>query len=107
MGDLQWNKDFAVEQSGEDNELLEELLTLLADSSASDLAKIKEGIAAGDGTVVADAAHSIKGAAVSLGLEGLSQVAYEFEKRGRAGELEMLQLDVLEDLVGQLKTLKP
>lgn len=106
MADLQWDRDFAFEQSGEDTELLEELLALLVDSSISDFAKIKEGIAIGNGDAVADAAHSIKGAAASLGVEGLRAVAYDFEKRGRAGELETLDLSVLEDLVGQLKTLK-
>jgi HPt (histidine-containing phosphotransfer) domain-containing protein len=106
MSDLQWDRDFAFEQSGEDIELLEELLSLLVDSSASDLAKVREGIAAGDGKAVAEAAHSIKGAAASMGVEGLRQIAYEFEKKGRAGELDTLDISALADLVGQLKSLK-
>jgi HPt (histidine-containing phosphotransfer) domain-containing protein len=106
MGDLKWNKHFAFEQCGEDRELLEELLALLTDSSTSDLLKIKEGIAAGNPTAVADAAHSITGAAASLGFDGLQQVAFEFEKSGRAGAIEGLKVAVLEDLVQQLKNLK-
>lgn len=106
MSDLLWNKAFAQEQSGDDPELLAELLTLLDDTSQEDLAKIKAGLAANDGDALADAAHSIKGAAASLGVEGLQKIAYDFEKKGRAGQLADIDIAQLEDLVGQLATLK-
>jgi len=107
MGDLQWDKGFAEEQSGGDLELMEELLTLLDESTQSDFMKIKDGLAAGDSKAVADAAHSIKGAAASLGVEGLRDVAYDLEKMGRQDMLADIDLAALEDLVGQLGTLKP
>ena len=106
MIDLQWDRAFALEQAGDDTELLEELLTLLVDTSENDLEKIKMGMTAGDGDMVADAAHSIKGAAASLGIEGLRQAAYEFEKKGRGGQLADLDIGIIEDLVGQLPALK-
>jgi HPt (histidine-containing phosphotransfer) domain-containing protein len=106
MSDLQWNKEFAIEQSGGDAELLAELLDLLIDTSNSDLEKIKAGLSAGDGNAVADAAHSIKGAAASLGVDGLRDVSYEFEKKGRAGELADLDITDLENLVADLPTIK-
>nr|MBF0221090.1 Hpt domain-containing protein [Desulfobulbaceae bacterium] len=105
MADLQWDQSFAFEQSGEDRELLLELLGLLKSSSLSDLEKIKVGLADGDGDAVADAAHSIKGAAASLGVEGLRGVAYDIEKKGRAGLQADIEVGILEDLVGQLDTL--
>ena len=99
MSDLQWNKKFALEQAGDDLDLLTELLDLLRSSSQGDLQKIKAALKAGDGNGVADAAHSIKGAAASLGCEGLRAVAYEFEKRGRAAELAGLDPAVLEGMI--------
>ncbi len=99
MSDLQWNKKFALEQAGDDHELLTELLDLLRSSSQDDLQKIKAALKSGDGIGVADAAHSIKGAAASLGFESLRAVAYEFEKRGRAMELAGLDPAVLEDTI--------
>lgn len=87
MSDLQWNREFALEQAGEDEELLAELLSLLIESSDHDLAKIKEGYAQQDAAKMADAAHSIKGAAASLGIEKLRQLAYDMEKAGRSGDL--------------------
>ncbi len=99
MSDLQWNKKFALEQAGDDLDLLTELLDLLRSSSRGDLQKIKVAMQAGDGNGIADAAHSIKGAAASLGFEGLRAVAYEFEKRGRAAELTNLDPAVLEDII--------
>ncbi len=99
MSDLQWNKKFALEQAGDDQDLLTELLDLLRSSSQEDLQKIKAALQAGDGNGVADAAHSIKGASASLGFEGLRAVAYKFEKRGRAAELAGLDPAVLEDMI--------
>jgi HPt (histidine-containing phosphotransfer) domain-containing protein len=99
MSDLQWNKKFALEQAGDDQDLLTELLDLLRSSSQGDLQKIKAALKAGDGNGVADAAHSIKGASASLGFEGLRAVAYEFEKGGRAAELAGLDPAVLENMI--------
>lgn len=106
MNDLIWDKTFANEQAGEDAELLAELLGLLSESSKSDLQKITDGLAAGDAEAVANAAHSIKGAAASLGVEGLRAVAHDIEKKGRAGQLEMIDVSALGELVGKLATLQ-
>ena len=87
MADLDWDRNFALEQSGDDEEMLAELLVLFRDSSASDLARINDGLAAENAVAVADAAHSIKGASASLGVEGVRKIATELEKKGRAGDL--------------------
>ena len=87
MADLDWDRNFALEQAGDDEEMLAELLVLFHDSSASDLARINDGLAAEDAVAVADAAHSIKGASASLGVEGVRKIATELEKKGRAGDL--------------------
>lgn len=88
MADLKWDRNFALEQAGDDEEMLAELLELFRDSSASDLAKIKAGFAARDAVAVAEAAHSIKGAAASLGVEGIRKVSADLEQMGRADDLE-------------------
>lgn len=87
MADLEWDRNFALEQSGDDEEMLAELLVLFRDSSASDLARINDALAAENAVAVADAAHSIKGASASLGVEGVRKIATELEKKGRAGDL--------------------
>jgi len=106
MSDLNWDKSFANEQAGEDSELLAELLGLLCESSKSDLRKIKDGLAAGDSQAVFEAAHSIKGAAASLGVEGLREEAYHLEKMGRESRLEAIDLAAISELVGKLETLR-
>lgn len=87
MASLEWDRNFALEQAGDDEEMLAELLLLFHDSSASDLARINAGIALEDAVAVADAAHSIKGASASLGVEGVRIIASELEKKGRASDL--------------------
>lgn len=88
MVDLNWDRSFALEQAGDEEEVLKELLALFRESSMSDFAKITAGITAGDALAVADAAHSIKGAAASMGLESIRHVCHEIEKAGRAGSLD-------------------
>lgn len=106
MTDLQWDKSFASEQAGEDPELLAELLGLLNESSKTDLQKIEQALAAGDAQAVADAAHSIKGAAASLGVEGLRATAHAIEKLGRANQLDAIDMAAISQLVGQLEGLQ-
>lgn len=88
MSDLQWNRDFALEQSGDDEEMLAELLALFKTSSIGDFKKIQEAYQNENAQNVAEAAHSIKGASASLGIDGVRQVASQLEKAGSEGNLE-------------------
>ncbi len=108
MPDLLWDRAFALEQSGDDEEILAELLDLFKESSAEDLTRIKDGIKENDPETLGNAAHSIKGASASLGIEGIRIVAYEMEKAGRDGDLDKAIgfLVDLESLIGQLDQLK-
>lgn len=87
MDNLDWDREFALEQAGDDEEMLAELLLLFRDSSTNDLARMREALAKNDGPALADAAHSIKGASASLGVEGIRKLAAEIEKAGRQGDL--------------------
>lgn len=89
MVDLNWDRSFALEQAGDEEEVLKELLALFHDSSLSDFAKITAGIKVGDAAAVADAAHSIKGAAASMGLKSIRHACHEIEMAGRAGNLDL------------------
>ncbi len=91
MTELLWNREFALEQTAGDEELLEELLTLFRDSSAEDYASLCAAADAGDADGVVAAAHSIKGAAASLGIEGVRQLALEMESKAREGDVSCAQ----------------
>ncbi|MFH7320657.1 Hpt domain-containing protein [Desulfurivibrio sp. D14AmB] len=95
MVEFQWDRAFALEQAGDDEELLAELLALLRDSAASDLELIRAAAAARDGVALADAAHNTKGAAASLGMENLRRVAHELEQAGRGGDLAGVESRIL------------
>jgi histidine phosphotransfer protein HptB len=107
MADLHWNKAFALEQTAGDEELLEELLVLFRDSSVSDYAQLQQAVAAGDAAGVVRAAHSLKGAAASLGIEGIRQMATDMEADGRNNSVGVAreQLTAMGDLLEQLKSL--
>lgn len=104
MADLQWNRSFALEQAGDEEDVLTELLDLFRQSCATDLGKIKQGLQERQAQEVADAAHSIKGAAASLGIEGIRQIAYAMEKAGREERLDAVNHD-LSDLEAMISAL--
>ncbi len=100
MANIDWDRSFALEQAGDDEEMLAELLVLFRDSSAVDLSRIRDGLNRQDVIAVADAAHSIKGAAASLGMEGVRKLAADLERMGRNHALAGM-----EPLVRELDTL--
>jgi len=88
MSDLLWKREFALEQTAGDEELLEELLVLFKDSSAQDYENLCRAAASGDAEGVVAAAHSIKGASASLGIEGVRLLALEMETAARKGSVD-------------------
>lgn len=92
MNALKWNKEFALEQAADDAELLEELLDIFKDSLQADLRLIEHGLDEGVAATVGSAAHSIKGAAASLGILGIQELALQLEKDSRAGRLDVARV---------------
>ena len=77
----------ALERVGGDEELLDELLTMLLEQARAGLADLAQAIREGDARGVEHSAHSLKGAAASLGAERFRQRAWELETIGRSGDL--------------------
>ncbi len=107
MSDLRWNKVFALEQAAEDEELLQELIVIFKDSSASDLASLQQSIEKGDAAMARTHAHSIKGAAASLGMDGIRELTECMESDCREGSLTVTieALPKLDKLLGLLQEL--
>lgn len=91
MNALKWDKKFALEQAADDAELLQELLDIFKDSLHSDIQLIAQGLAENNAVKVCRAAHSIKGAAASLGILGIHEIALAIEEESRAGGLVVAQ----------------
>ncbi len=107
MNELRWNKEFALEQAADDEELLQELIEIFKDSSASDLAKLKQSIEKGDTAMARAHSHSIKGAAASLGMDAIRELTELMEIDCRDGSLTVVieVLPQLEKLLSQLHDL--
>lgn len=107
MTALNWNKEFAMEQAADDAELLAELLEIFKDSLKTDIGLIEDGLSEHDAAKISGAAHSIKGAASSLGIQGINDVALLIENDSREGGLSAAEsnLDALKDLMNQLLAL--
>jgi len=87
MGALKWDKDFALEQAADDVDLLKELIEIFKESFGSDINLIEQGLEEDMAAKVCRAAHSIKGAAASLGILGIHEIALDIEEESRGGDL--------------------
>ena len=87
MNALKWDKDFALEQAADDVDLLKELIEIFKESFGSDIYLIEQGLEEDMAAKVCRAAHSIKGAAASLGILGIHEIALEIEEESRGGGL--------------------
>ena len=107
MNALKWDKEFALEQAADDAELLKELLEIFKDSLQSDVQRMQQGLVEGSAAKISAAAHSIKGAAASLGIVGIHEIALQVELDGRAGGLDVARakIEELRSLLVQLQAL--
>ncbi len=107
MNALQWDKQFALEQAADDAELLEELLEIFKDALQADLLLIEQGLAENSAGKIMAAAHSIKGAAASLGILGIFELARQIEEDSRAGGIELARAKIgaLQEMLQELKSL--
>lgn len=80
-------KEIARDLDLEEDEYLE-LLELFLETSASDLVRLETAIAERDGDKVKAAAHSIKGAAGTLGLKEIFEIAKRTEFNARENNLK-------------------
>ena len=99
MSTLNWNKEFALEQAAEDEDLLKELIEIFKESFGSDLALIQEGLKKGDVRQIYSASHSIKGAAASLGIDGIKDIALAIERDAKNGS-KKVAVERFRDLEG-------
>lgn len=102
---LKWDRGYALEQAGEDCELVAELLEIFKSSLRNDLQLMAKGLAEGSSVTVYRAAHSIKGGAASLGIAAIAELALDIEQQCHAGSLELARgkLPLLETLLAELQ----
>lgn len=108
MSVLDWDRQFALEQAAEDTELLQELIDIFKDSFNSDMGLLKEGLREEGGAAkICRAAHSIKGAAASLGIKGIHRLAMSIEEESRNGGVSLARenLTLLEAMGEELAKL--
>ncbi len=67
-----------------------ELIELFIETGRSDLDKFRSAMEEGNGEEAANVAHSLKGAAGSLGLMEISEIAKEIEGEARNGRLDKI-----------------
>jgi HPt (histidine-containing phosphotransfer) domain-containing protein len=99
------NFDKLTETTGLDAQVVIELLEIFSDITLTDLEQMRQGLLAGDFEEVCRRAHSIKGAALNLSLNGIVRAASAVEDCVRAGDTGELRL-FYDDLLGRFDSVR-
>lgn len=83
-------------RAGGEMDFYRELLDLFLDDVPPRMVELRAAAEARDGNRLAAAAHGIKGAAANLSAIALRDCAYQLEQRGRAGDLDGIELQIVE-----------
>jgi len=70
-----------------DEELVAEIVELFLDDTPRQIAALEDALARGDGEVVRERAHTLKGAAANMGAAELRETAGRMEEAARNGRL--------------------
>jgi len=76
---------------GNNGELCKRILALFMQDTPRQLAFLNQSVAAHDMSDVQRAAHSIKGAAASLGAEAVHRAAYDVETASQEGSIDQVR----------------
>jgi len=77
-----------LNELGEEWELLEEILGIFQESTASDLKSLRKAIDSGNSDQTIRWAHKIKGSAANINAEGVRKAACDIEISVRAGSMK-------------------
>ncbi len=99
------NFEKLAEEIGFDKEEYMELIELFINTTTSDIDKLRTAINNGDFNAAEKAAHSIKGAASSLGLMEISDEAKKIEYAGKEvqGKAALPSADTLETVFNRMR----
>ncbi len=98
-------EDIARERGIDVADLIEFINDFVDYSEQEDLKGLQEAVNGGDAPGVRSRAHSMKGAALNLGLTDVARLAEYIEKRGAEGSLGGIQ-DSVNELYNMVKELR-
>ncbi|MGB9617016.1 MAG: Hpt domain-containing protein [Desulfomonilaceae bacterium] len=98
-------KDIALERGIDVADVIEFINDFIDYSEQEDLKGLQEAVNGRDAPGVRSRAHSMKGAALNLGLTDIAKLAETIEKKGAEGSLEGIQdsVDELSKMVRDLR----
>jgi HPt (histidine-containing phosphotransfer) domain-containing protein len=98
------NLRFLSRDLGLDEAECTELIKLFVETSRADLAKLKACLASGDTRLACSAAHSLKGAALNMGLAEISEISETISRLIQNGAEETVasHVETLDDLITAL-----
>ncbi len=98
-------KDIALERGIDVADVIEFINDFIDYSEQEDLKGLQEAVNGGDALGVRSRAHSVKGAALNLGLTAIAKLAETIEKKGAEGSLDGIQnsVDELRKMVQELR----
>ncbi|MBT3200434.1 MAG: Hpt domain-containing protein [Phycisphaerales bacterium] len=86
-----YNRQVALEQAGDDEDLLSELIGIFLSETPEAIAQIHNAVSNGNPEAIANSAHALKGSLGVLAADNAIQAAQKVETLAKAGDLQGLQ----------------
>lgn len=93
-GPVIWDRSGMMDRLMDDEELVEEILNEFMLDLPEQVEQFERVLAEEDPYQVGRHSHQIKGMAANVGAEALRELAYELEKAGDAGDMELIRRKV-------------
>lgn len=83
-----------LQSTCDDRELAEQVVGVFLSDIPKQIAALREAVDSGDAATAERVAHSIKGAAATVGGEALRRISFECELLGKQGDLDSMRAKI-------------
>ncbi len=84
-----FDKSDMLDRLGGDEELCKEIIELFIEDTPKQITELKKALENKDASIVQRQAHSLKGASANTSVLGMQEIAFQIEKAGETGDLEI------------------
>lgn len=84
-----FDKSDLLDRLGDDEDLCKEIIELFIEDTPHQINKLKKALEKKDASIVQRQAHLLKGSSANTSVLGMQEIAFQIEKAGETGDLEI------------------
>ncbi len=84
-----FDKSDLLDRLGDDEDLCKEIIELFIEDTPHQINKLKKALEKKDASIIQRQAHLLKGSSANTSVLGMQEIAFQIEKAGETGDLEI------------------